>query len=165
MGRGVWGGIIGGLSILLTIVSQTTSITRDVIEIFRDDKSAIETNLTSNSEPESSGKKAKGNKTVTYGSTASKPTNTGSNNNRFVRIEHNDNLRVYICTNGDRYETDWENETYDGHGTLYFNMGDGKKNEYIGEFKNFKPDGYGTMYYSNNSSLTGNWKVGKYISK
>lgn len=164
MGGGLWK-IIGGVGTLLSIIAYATGITRDVIEIFKDDKPAIETNLTSDPKSESSGKKAKDNKTVTYGSVAQKPTNAGGGNNRFLRIEHNDHLRVYICTNGDRYETDWENETYNGHGTLHFNVGDGKKNEYIGEFKDFNPDGYGTMYYSNSSSLTGNWKAGKYISK
>lgn len=161
MGRGIWG-IIGGIGALLTIIGQTTGITRDIIEIFREDKTVVETQLTEELKSEGAKTNSKKDKTVTYAG-AGKSTNTS--NSRFIRIERNDNLRVYICSNGDRYETNWENESYNGHGTLYFSAGGGKKNEYVGEFKDFKPHGYGTMYYSSHSSLTGNWKAGKYIGK
>lgn len=161
MGRGIWG-IIGSIGALLTIIGQTTGITRDIVEIFREDKTVIENQLKEESKPEESKTNPKKNKTTTYASVGQ---NATKSTGRFIRIEHNDNLRVYICSNGDRYETNWENESYNGHGTLYFNAGSGKKNEYVGEFKDFKPDGYGTMYYSNHSSLTGNWKAGKYIGK
>ncbi|MFV0418498.1 MAG: hypothetical protein ACK5KT_07205 [Dysgonomonas sp.] len=161
MGKGIWG-IIGGIGALLTIIGQTTGITRDIVEIFREDKKVIETQLTEEAKSEGSKTNPKKDKTITY---ARAGQNSNTSNSRFIRIERNDNLRVYICSNGDRYETNWENESYNGHGTLYFNAGEGKKNEYVGEFEDFKPDGYGTMYYSNHSSLTGNWKAGKYIGK
>lgn len=161
MGRGIWG-IIGGIGALLTIIGQFTGITRDIVEILRDDKTAIEAPLKEEIKQKDSKINSNKNKTISYTGVGQ---NTSTNTGRFLKIERSDNLRIYICSNGDRYETNWENESYNGHGTLYFNTGSGKKNEYVGEFKDFKPDGYGTMYYSNHSSLTGHWKAGKYISK
>ena len=65
---------------------------------------------------------------------------------------------VYTCPNGHRYEGNFKDGKYNGHGVMRFTL-DGEK--YDGEWNNGKMHGHGVYTWPNGQKYDGQWKDGK----
>ena len=70
----------------------------------------------------------------------------------------NTSRKVKVFSNGNKYDGEWKNDTYDGQGTFYF--ADGRK--YVGEFKNGAYNGQGTFYFTDGRKYVGEFKNNAY---
>jgi len=68
---------------------------------------------------------------------------------------------TFTSPDGKKYDGEWKDGTYHGHGTYTFGKGKWEGDKYFGEYKNGKKDGQGTYTFSDGRKYVGEFKDGK----
>ena len=72
-------------------------------------------------------------------------------------MDQKEGFGVQINPNNTKYEGEWQNNLYNGRGTLWVKKGKAYNRQYVGDWSNGDMDGQGVYYYEDGSIYKGGW--------
>lgn len=81
----------------------------------------------------------------------------GSNYKGSWNLDQKEGFGVQINPNNTKYEGEWQNNRYNGRGTLWVKKGKAYNRQYVGDWSNGDMDGQGVFYYDDGSIYKGGW--------